>query len=328
MSEKVSVVIPCYNNEKYIEVAIYSCLNQKYDNLQVIIIDDHSEDRSFEIANKFANQYDYIKCFKNRGKGANAARNYGVEMASGKYIQFLDCDDYLFAEDLIVKHIGKSKEIAEDVILFCDTVSIKDDDCENVLYHSKYARYKYPDIRDLLIDCIIQTSQLFIPKHIFAELGGLDENLIKAQEHDFNVRAASKDVRIEHNPIFGVVIRSHSSIHRISNQLPEKTKRNDFKVAEKFKTYIYDYLTRNDNYTITKLGNEVIKYLIFRGQQFGNVKDFETVKVYERKVKELKKEFGVKSISNYKSSYYSILLNILGFYYFELLRVNILSRVR
>lgn len=88
----VSIVIPCYNAEKWIALAIQSALNQTWQNKEVIVIDDGSTDRSLEIIKSFGK---HIRWETGPNRGGNVARNRGLELAQGQWIQFLDGDDYL-----------------------------------------------------------------------------------------------------------------------------------------------------------------------------------------------------------------------------------------
>lgn len=93
MNSKVSVIIPVYNSEKYIEKCLKSVLNQTYSNLEILIINDHSIDSSLDIIDNIKDDRVRVVSF-DKNKGVSAARNKGIELASGKYICFLDSDDY------------------------------------------------------------------------------------------------------------------------------------------------------------------------------------------------------------------------------------------
>ena len=97
--EKVSVIIPIHNSKKYLDECIDSVINQTYNNLEIIIIDDHSTDDSLKI---IKNKNDSrIKIYKlDKEKGAASARNLGIEKAKGNYICFLDSDDYWYKEKI------------------------------------------------------------------------------------------------------------------------------------------------------------------------------------------------------------------------------------
>ncbi|NJN73116.1 MAG: glycosyltransferase, partial [Limnothrix sp. RL_2_0] len=89
---KVSILIPCYNAERWITQAIESALNQTYPNKEVIVVDDGSTDNSLEIIKSFG---DRLIWEAGENKGGNAARNRLLEVSTGEWIQYLDSDDYL-----------------------------------------------------------------------------------------------------------------------------------------------------------------------------------------------------------------------------------------
>lgn len=95
MKELVSVIIPVYNVEDYLEDCIKSVINQTYQYIEIILIDDGSTDKSSEICDKFALQDNRIRIIHQDNKGLSAARNAGIDMCSGKYITFVDSDDFI-----------------------------------------------------------------------------------------------------------------------------------------------------------------------------------------------------------------------------------------
>ena len=96
-----SIIIPVYNSEKYLSQCIQSVINQKYNNLEIIIIDDCSTDKSIKIIKSFAKKYNNIKIICNKkNQGVSVCRNKGISKAVGKYIIFLDSDDYLINRGL------------------------------------------------------------------------------------------------------------------------------------------------------------------------------------------------------------------------------------
>lgn len=93
--EMVSVVIPVYNQEDYLSDCLKSLLNQTCRDLEILVIDDGSTDRSFEIAAAFAREDSRIRLIRKENGGVSSARNTGIENASGKYIAFVDADDVI-----------------------------------------------------------------------------------------------------------------------------------------------------------------------------------------------------------------------------------------
>lgn len=90
-----SIIIPIYNCEKYIEKCIISVINQKYENFELILINDGSTDKSFEVCKKYKENDNRIICISKNNSGVSDTRNVGIKNAKGKYILFLDSDDYI-----------------------------------------------------------------------------------------------------------------------------------------------------------------------------------------------------------------------------------------
>lgn len=92
----VSIIIPIYNSEKYLSACIQSCIGQSYRNIEIILVDDGSQDSSFLIAQKYAMKDSRIQVVHQNNAGVSAARNTGLKRAKGDYISFLDSDDELY----------------------------------------------------------------------------------------------------------------------------------------------------------------------------------------------------------------------------------------
>lgn len=95
MEEKISIVIPVYNVEKYIEKCINSIKNQTYKNFEAIIVDDGSQDESINIAKKLATGDDRFVFYTKENGGLSSARNFGIEKVTSDYITFIDSDDFI-----------------------------------------------------------------------------------------------------------------------------------------------------------------------------------------------------------------------------------------
>ena len=93
---KVSVIVPVYNVEDYIEKCLNSLVNQTLEDIEIIIVNDGSKDNSENIIKSFLSRYPQkIKYLKKENGGLSDARNYGIPYATGEYIAFLDSDDYV-----------------------------------------------------------------------------------------------------------------------------------------------------------------------------------------------------------------------------------------
>ena len=93
-SEKISVIIPVYNTEKYIGRCLDSILNNTYKNLEVICVNDGSKDRSLEILNEYAEKDNRVKVIDKENGGVSAARNTALDVATGDFISFVDGKHY------------------------------------------------------------------------------------------------------------------------------------------------------------------------------------------------------------------------------------------
>ena len=109
-NDKISIIIPVYNVEQYLDECINSIINQSYNNLEIIFVDDGSKDNSGEILDKYAKKDKRIIVIHKKNEGVSKARNIGIDKATGKYICFCDGDDYLmddyveYLHSLIVKN--------------------------------------------------------------------------------------------------------------------------------------------------------------------------------------------------------------------------------
>lgn len=92
-SMKVSIVVPVYNSEQYLRECLDSLLNQTYRDIEVVLVDDGSTDGSPSICDEYARENSGVRVFHNANSGANAARGFGVEKASGEFVFFMDSDD-------------------------------------------------------------------------------------------------------------------------------------------------------------------------------------------------------------------------------------------
>lgn len=94
----ISIIIPVYKVEKYLEKCIQSVINQTYENLQIILVDDGSPDNCGKICDEYAKKDHRIEVIHKSNGGLSDARNKGLEMAKGEYIGFVDSDDYIEAD--------------------------------------------------------------------------------------------------------------------------------------------------------------------------------------------------------------------------------------
>ncbi|MEN9325931.1 MAG: hypothetical protein RI943_342 [Bacteroidota bacterium] len=176
----ISVCITTYNSEKYIYKALYSVIHQTYSNLEIIIVDNYSTDKTLEIINSLKDPR--VKVLKKRNFGSIAAsRNHGIIHSTAEWIAFLDSDDY-WEIDKIKKC---SKYLRYDLIYHKMNI-IKDHDDEPCgVINSKNLRK--PVFKNLLIrGNTIATSSVLVRKDLLKKIGYMNENLLLAGTEDYN----------------------------------------------------------------------------------------------------------------------------------------------
>lgn len=122
----VSIVVPVYNVERYLERCIESIINQTYRNLEIILVDDGSTDSSSEICDLYKSKDERIIVFHKKNEGLSSARNLGLRNATGDYISFIDSDDYInciFIERLLGLCVDNDADIAQCDFLCIDEFS-------------------------------------------------------------------------------------------------------------------------------------------------------------------------------------------------------------
>lgn len=129
-SSLVSVIITCYNHGQYLKTAIESVLEQDYENLEVIVVDDGSTDDTMQVAKKYPN----VKYVHQTNQGLSSARNTGIERSNGAYLIFLDADDWLLDDAVSVnlEHLKQNQEAA-----FVSGGHLKINSCKEVIEKSE-----------------------------------------------------------------------------------------------------------------------------------------------------------------------------------------------
>jgi len=192
----ISIVIPCFNAEKYLAATIDSCLQQTYTNWEVIVVDDGSTDASLEIARNYSNYYSNIKVITIENNGQCFARNLGMEEAQGEYIQFLDSDDLLLPEYL--EEQLKALNTNQADLSISGELAFKDSNFserKEKLNHEKVS----------LLDCIVYHSfleciknvktsynSILISREKVLEVGGFEVSSKAANEIVLHLKLATK----------------------------------------------------------------------------------------------------------------------------------------
>lgn len=184
----VSVILPTFNRSHVLKRSIESVLRQSYDNFELIVVDDGSTDTTEEIVNSYKDKrIKYIRYETN--KGANAARNIGIENSKGEYIAFQDSDDEWLSEKLEKQLAVLEDPKYKDHIVYCRIERIYKDHKEQIP-KEKDINQSGNISKRLLRYNFISTQALLLKREYFKKVGMFDEKLPRLQDWDMVLRLA------------------------------------------------------------------------------------------------------------------------------------------
>src|SRR6478672_10157769 len=174
----ISVIIPVFNGEKTIYETVQSVLNQTFKNIEVIIINDGSQDKTLKIVESI--QDNRLKIFSYANAGLAASRNRGINLASGEYISFIDADD-LWVPDKLEAQLKALQTNPEAVIAYSWTDYIDEDG--KFLYPGSHVTLSGNVYKDLLLNNFLESgSNVLVRQQAFKEFGYFDESLTAAED--------------------------------------------------------------------------------------------------------------------------------------------------
>ncbi len=205
MKPIVSVVIPVYNDEKYIRESVKSALNQDYENLEIIVVDDGSSDFTPKILKKFGERIHYIR---QENRGTAAALNKGIRRAKGQLIAWLSSDD-LFLPKKIKLQVEKFLDNPFFDLIYTDWIMIDSLGQEVKTVHCTPPSPEHFVIK-MLDNNFINGSSVLIRRECFDNVGYFDETLLADSDGDMWFRMLKYGCHFSHIPIPLVKYRWHS----------------------------------------------------------------------------------------------------------------------
>lgn len=173
-SPVVSVVMPTFNNSKYLGRSISSFLNQSYTDCELIVVDDGSSDDTFHVVNEFIREHNHIRYMKHSNRKPSLSRNAGIKAAAGKYLAFLDSDDEYESDYLEVRVQFMDAHPSVDLIEGTATV-----------IGNEYVKDRYDMSRKIhLSECHIGAT-FFGKAEVFRTLGGFDKKVYYGEDCAF-----------------------------------------------------------------------------------------------------------------------------------------------
>ncbi len=320
---RVSVIIPCYNQGKYIDEAAESILNQTFQDFEIIIIDDGSDDALTKEKLKNYNKSKTAVYFKENA-GPSSARNFGIEKAKGEYILPLDADDY-FEKSFLEKAV---KILDEDEKIGFVKCYVKNFGEMNNLWK--------PDGKTL-IDFLAANqavNAVLFRKKIWQEVGGYDETMRNSfEDWDFNIKMLSKGWRVYciEEPLFFYRRRKYEySVSERARLSREKVVRHIIlNNIESYRDNIVDVISRKEKiisnvYFLNKIIQEKTKYIesLMDNLEDENIKNNIKTNLTKEVLKSLLAEIGESKVCfygagklarNVEKSYDLSVFNLQGF---------------
>jgi len=222
MALKVSVLISSYNHENYIRECIESIWEQNYPNIEILIIDDNSKDRTYEILKELKKQSPYpMEVFRNKkNKGISKNLNFLAKKAKGSFISFMSSDDRYFGKDAIGSNLEILLKNTNCKAVYSECLTW---DGKNYFekYQGKYEKEaikekKYKELLDYMLTNVptLLIQSMVIRKEFFEEIGGFDED-VRADDWILNIKILQNIIKNKYKICFNnnvtFLYRQHES---------------------------------------------------------------------------------------------------------------------
>ena len=313
MMQKISVIVPIFNASKSIKKCIESIINQTYKNIEIILINDGSEDNTLEIINDYKEKDERIKVINKANSGVANTRNVGIEIATGQYIMFVDSDDYIDVNYIYEMHnelVKNDSDVAVSGMTSCENNEKK---IKKIIYKNESCNLQFSEIISEIINKLTFCSAC--------------KTLIKKEMiFSFNMLKKATKIRYVNSTGYYYVFSKNSA-----------TNKTDIKSINKYcqdNYYAFNYIKNNtqcENYLIsnrvlTKI-NIAIKKVIYSDKITYKLFKNEATKIYNKYLVEtgIEKSFNVSEI-NYETKFNLILIKLLlkrnYFIYYLLLKIK------
>ncbi len=217
MDDLISIVVPVYNVADYLEKCLKSLLNQTYKNIQIILIDDGSTDDSGKICDQFRKKDGRIEVYHISNNGVSNARNYGLNHTHGKYIYFVDPDDYLEKEALEIMWNCIKKDSVD--LVECSYFKNNWDGKRQEIIHLNSEIASQKGIESLLMWNGYVTSFCWDKLYIKEKIGDIRFNTsLKVGEDDlfvFEYLLRCEKISVLDIPLYNYLIRDNSAIGKV-----------------------------------------------------------------------------------------------------------------
>ena len=229
----VSILIPCFNAEKYIRQCIDSALAQTHADKEVIVVDDGSTDGSLDIIRSFGKR---VRWESGPNRGGNAARNRLLDLAKGEWLQYLDADDYLMP-DKIERQLVFTACHPEADIICSPTLSEKIEDGRTALLETKFPDARDPWIMLALWD-LPQTGGVLWKRAAVQQVGGWRLGQPCCQEHELYGRLLEAGCRFALDDECRAVYREFDHNSRLTQRLADEVERQRLMIVARMEQFL------------------------------------------------------------------------------------------
>lgn len=186
---KVTVIIPCYNRDNFIQKTVDSVLNQTYFNIEIVVVDDGSTDSTRQILDSYGDSIEILEHPGRKNKGQSASINLAMRSTESEYVALLDSDD-LFAPNKIKQQVAYLEENPDIGLVYSNGFAIDEEGRKLYEIYQK-GHVEKSDPNRVLLDCYFLVPNNSLVRHsAFNLAGGVDESLRSAQDHDMAIRLA------------------------------------------------------------------------------------------------------------------------------------------
>ncbi len=208
---KVSVVIPCYNQARFLGEAIQSVLCQGYTDLEIIVVDDGSKDGTEEVASGYAREDPRVRLIKQENRGLAAARNRGLAEAGGEYVVFLDSDDRLVSGAL---EVGVRELEAHPGCAFVSGICRKITADGSIVPGWEQFRVRDDPYLELLRSCPVYVPAVMYRRFVFEAVGNFDTSFKAAEDYDLYYRVLERFPVYCHDTLVAEIRRHEANMTR------------------------------------------------------------------------------------------------------------------
>lgn len=262
---RVSIIVPVYNTSKYLKKCLNSLIEQTYENIEIIVVDDGSKDNSLEIAKEIAKKDNRIKIYSKENGGLSSARNYGIQKSSGKYIGFIDSDDY--ASKNMFSTLIEMLEDNNAQIAVCGWYLVENDIIRECNFKSERKVLTSEQAMDMLLNHVsfdnFACNKLF-DKNLFENIKFPEGKFLEDLYTIYKLINKSDKIVVDSTPLYYYVLHENSITSNLNKEVNIETfdafenRKNDLlimypKLSNKIKS---NYFTACKTYFITSINSK------------------------------------------------------------------------